>query len=311
MPTAWNTYSREMNPDTTNAEWRETLRKQFARFRSERLKGISVADFKASLYARLGVVDWAGEGFHEAEQHAQRDMSVKFHWGHDHDFGDFQIAGRMKQRHIEVMADFLELFSLPLDSFADKQVLDVGCWTGGTSLLLAALDARVHAVDEVQKYAETVRFLADSFGLADRLSVAGKSVYSCRGEHYEQRFDIAYFPGVIYHLSDPLLALRVLYNALIDGGSLLIESKGIDHPEPLCRFEGSQVHGIGEERLRNRGGWNWFVPSASALERLLLEAGFVDVSVIWHTARGRLYARALKSHSVAICRAGLSDPTIP
>ena len=42
----------------------------------------------------------------------------------------------------------------------------------------------------------------------------------------EKKYDVAYFPGVIYHLSDPVLGLRRLYNGLSDGGACLVETAG-------------------------------------------------------------------------------------
>jgi len=90
----------------------------------------------------------------------------------------------------------------------------VGCWTGGTTLLLAALGSRVLAIEEVNKYASMAGYLAQSFGLEDRVSVLSRSVYECDSEDFFDQFDIVYFPGVIYHLSDPVVALRILFNAL-------------------------------------------------------------------------------------------------
>jgi SAM-dependent methyltransferase len=237
----------------------------------------------------------------------QRDLSIRFTWGHNHDFGRFQLEGRMGDRHITLMRNFLTLFGIPRDHFAGRTVLDVGCWTGGTMLILAGLGARVTSIEEVRKYARMAAFLAESFGVDAR--VEGRSVY---GIDDREAYDVAYFPGVIYHLSDPVLALRRLCNALRTGGEIYVESAGTNVRGSVCRYEGCVLYhqrpGASAAAL-NRGGWNWFIPSPLALARMLWAAGFDGVRVAW--ADGRLYAHATKTRRVGITRAGLSRTDVP
>jgi hypothetical protein len=87
---------------------------------------------------------------------------------------------------------------------------------------------------------------------------------------------------VIYHLSDPLLALRIIYNSLKVNGKILIESEGLESDESICRFDGSLIIQSGSKRDLDRGGWNWFIPSPLALERMMIEAGFDHVTVQFH-----------------------------
>jgi SAM-dependent methyltransferase len=290
---------------------RTDLDDRFQRYRSDALKGISPQRFRSELASMLGVVDSRPEGYLAYEQDAQRDLSIKFHWGHDHDFGDFQLRGRMGRRHIEVLANFVALFPLSIEDFEGRSVFDVGCWTGGTTLLLAALGSRVHAIDEVAKYAETAAFLVRHFGLGDRVRVEPRSLYECNCERMRNHFEIVHAPGVIYHVSDPLLALRIFFNSLVVGGRVLLESEGIDHPEPFCRFDGSRIVAQGRKEEMNRGGWNWFIPSPSALARMMEEAGFEEVRALWHAATRRVYAYGVKRRQHGICKAGLSVRQIP
>jgi SAM-dependent methyltransferase len=296
--------------DTAIPETQQTLRKLFATYQTSHLKGIGPEQFKHELLARIGTEDAQAEGYACQEMERQRDLSIKFHWGHTHDFGTFTLDGRMGDRHIELLANFLSLFPVTLDDFRGKHVLDVGCWTGGTTLLLATLARHVLALEEVKKYAETVSYLARAFGIEDRVEVASTSLYACNLPKYFDRFDIAYFPGVIYHLSDPLLGLRILFNALKIGGIILVESAGIDVAEPMCRFDGSLVVIDGTREERNRTGWNWFMPSPSALQRMMREAGFDDIQTLWHPALGRVYGYGRKTAQTPICKAGLSVPDI-
>lgn len=287
------------------------LVEKFSVYNTSNLSGVSASDFEASLRSRIGSVDSELEGYSAAELQQQRDLSVKFHWGHNHDFGEFELQGRMGDRHLDLMSDFVDLFPVSLDSFAGKSVLDVGCWTGGTTLLLAAIDAQVFAIEEVKKYSATVEYLAKSFGLCQQVTSKSFSIYECNTAEFRNRFDLVYFPGVIYHLSDPVLALRILFNSLKIGGEILIESAGIDSDDPICKFEGNAVFQSGNKNELNRGGWNWFLPSPSALDRMMFEAGFNEIETVWSEERGRVYGYGRKTKQTGICKAGLSIPGIP
>ncbi len=286
------------------------LQRKFEVYTTSNLMGITPEEFKKAIQSRIGTVDAQIEGYSEEEIKQQRDLSIKFHWGHNHDFGDFNLEGRMGDRHINLLANFLTLFPVALDDFKGKNVFDIGCWTGGTTLLIATLADKVYAIEEVKKYAETVSYLSKSFGISDRISVKPLSIYECNSKDFYELFDIAYFPGVIYHLSDPLLALRILFNSVKVGGFILIESAGINREEPFCRFDGSLIWHSGTRGRMNRGGWNWFLPSPSAIYRMMREAGFDEIQTQWHKGTNRVYGFGRKLSKAAICKAGLSVPNI-
>ena len=177
-----------------------------------------------SLVAQNGKVDLKSEGLTSAEN--QRDLSIKFAWGHNHSFNnEFNVAGKMRNRHIDLMAQFQIKYNLPEDYFVDKDIIDIGCWIGGTTLLLKALGANeVLALEEVQKYANTANILISDIYEQKNVTCKGDNVYNLETT---KKYDIVYFPGVIYHLSDPIRALRRAFSSLKDGGELYIESLGV------------------------------------------------------------------------------------
>ncbi|WP_027672777.1 class I SAM-dependent methyltransferase [Rheinheimera baltica] len=285
----------------------QQLESLFAQYTVANLVGITEPVFRERVLGEIGKVDFEIEGYQASELEKQRDLSLKFHWGHSHDFGSFALEGRMGNRHVKLLSTFCDLFDVSLSYFSNKNILDVGCWTGGTTLLLHALGAKVTAVEEVKKYANMTEFLAQSFGLGDSVNVYKNSLYKLTDEHLQGVFDAVYFPGVIYHLSDPVVALRRLYNTLKLGGEIFIESAGIDVEEPLCRFDGNFIyHASGSREELNRGGWNWFMPSPSALARMIREAGFDEIRSVWDNKSKRVFAVARKVEQTPICKAGLS-----
>jgi tRNA (mo5U34)-methyltransferase len=205
------------------------------------------------------------------------------------------------------MAQFMLRYNLSMDFFAGKDVIDVGCWTGGTTLLLKALGANeVLALEEVQKYAIVAKSLAQDLYKLDNVTCNGTNLFDLETQ---KKYDIIYFPGVIYHLSDPVLALRRLFNATKNGGIIFIETMGINAKEAICQFHGNkQYHNVDNEDSKNlnRGGWNWFVPSASCLSLWLDEAGFENIDCYYSHHSNRVFGFAKRSKFNEITRAGLS-----
>lgn len=264
------------------------------------------ADFADHIKGLIGNIDSEIEGYNNAEQ--QRDLSIKYTWGHNHDFGAFQLRGQMGDRHIHILAEFIDQYNLPLD-LTGKRILDVGAWTGGTCLLLCALGAEVIALEEVVKYANTIEYLAKAFGLTD-LSCKPISLYNLEDQ---DTYDYILYSGVIYHVTDPILSLRILFNALKDGGKIFVETMSVNVGAtipPMAAVEGPKVmHGGSKENL-NRGGWNYFLPSCTALALWMETAGFEDVQVGAINNNQRIKAAGVRWQHKDILRAGLSRPDV-
>lgn len=278
--------------------------------------GISAEDFRSRLDSFLSLDDHAMEGYAGSER--QRDLSVRFHWGHDHDFGPFALKGRMTDHHLRLITTYVNMGVLPID-LTGKRVFDIGCWTGGTSLLLAAMGAvEVYAIEEVRKYADAANYLAHAFAVDDQVTVHKRSIFDCTTAELQDRFDIVNYSSVIYHVSDPILSLRICFNALRDGGRCLIETESLPDDQPsgrgFLRYLGPRFTHSGTAEERSRGGWSWFIPSAPALQKMMEDVGFTNVACPGLTIAGeygqRLFAVGTRGAHVDMLRAGLSVPTI-
>jgi SAM-dependent methyltransferase len=263
-------------------------------------------NFEQHIKGLIGSVDSDMEGYKDPD--LQRDQSVKFTWGHNHDFGSFSVEGEMADRHIDILADLMDNFGLPVE-LTGRKVLDVGVWTGGTALLFAALGAEVTALEEVIKYSDTVNYLASAFGLSN-LQCIPISLYDL---DIHDTFDYIFYSGVIYHVSDPVLSLRILFNALKDGGRIFVETYGIPpagQNAPVTLFLGSQFFKSGTKENLNRRGWNYYVPTPLVLKLWIDSAGFEAVKVTNVDNLHRIKAVASRIQHKDILRAGLSRPSI-
>jgi 2-polyprenyl-3-methyl-5-hydroxy-6-metoxy-1,4-benzoquinol methylase len=272
-----------------------------ANFSLKNIRNTSKEHFVSTIKMSLGTI--SGEDYVDLSK--QRDLSIKFHWGHNHDFGEgFSIEGRMRNRHLEIVSQFIDDFELPLN-LSGKKILDVGVWTGGTSLLLAAMGASVSAVEEVRKYSDTVNYLAESFGIQDKLKCYSANLYDFI-PMYADEFDYIIYAGVIYHVTDPILSLRQMFSALRNKGSLFVETYGLAAEGSVCKYEGTNIFSTGTISSLDRTGWNYFIPSQDCLFRWLQDVGFQEIKVSG-CIKNRILARATRESFKDFCRAGLSN----
>jgi SAM-dependent methyltransferase len=226
------------------------LMKQYT---TSNLFGITPEAFQEAILAQINLPD---KSFG-----IQREQSINFRWGHNHDFGTFRVDGYLKDRHIDIIDKFVNYFDI---DFKSRRILDVGCWTGGTSLLLSALGAEVVAIEEVRMYANALDYMRYAFGIK-KMVISSISLYDII---HSLQVDDVLMAGVLYHVTDPILALRICFNQLKDGGRLLLETSIMNSPSSICEYRGSQEK-----------GYTWFSPSPLALKRMLQDVGFEDIRV--------------------------------
>jgi len=77
--------SKVFNPSVKKVS--DELRKKFDIYQTTNLKGVTPEEFARHIQSNIGLINAKTEGYAEDEIERQRDLSIKFHWGHDHDFG--------------------------------------------------------------------------------------------------------------------------------------------------------------------------------------------------------------------------------
>lgn len=203
----------------------------------------------------------------------------------------------------------LELRRLRLPDLRGKSVLDIGAYDGFFSFAAEKLGAsRVVALDHYIWSTDMAAYMADwrrskltgeslppphesvhwrpeelpgrkPFDLARRM--LGSRVEPVVGDFMTMdlaklgSFDVVLFMGVLYHMEDPLAAVKRLRAVTSPGGFAIIETEAMEIPglgsRPCCEFfPGTEL---------NNDPSNWWAPNAAAIEGLCKAAGFSDVTV--------------------------------
>ena len=226
-------------------------------------------------------------------------------WWHSIDVGDGVITPGFKS--VEVLADELEAIGLP-DRLAGRSVLDVGGWDGFFAFEaerrgaapVAVLDHYVWAIDipgqqaywrecrdqgvTPRPYHDTELWHPDTLpgkaGFDTARALLGSDVRDIVADFMEcdlaelGAWDVVLYLGVLYHMEDPLRALRRLRAvtrelAIIETEAVVVP--GFEH-EPMWRF-------FPRAEL-NDDISNWWAPNLAGLRGALDAAGFRGVDVL-------------------------------
>jgi tRNA (mo5U34)-methyltransferase len=255
-----------------------------------------------------------------------RDYVGRMGWYHQIDLGDGVMTPAMKS-HADISREW-ELFEL--NDLTGKSLLDIGGVDGAYAFLaeqakasrVAVLDHYLWATDP-DHYARIYREYTDKGETPPapheskawhpdttpsrwRFDTARQVLHS-RVEAIPLDFmdcdlaaigiwDVVLYLGVLYHMPDPVQALRRV--AAVTREQVIIETEAMfvrGHPEPLWRFfPGGEL---------NNDRSNWWVPNLAALMGLVGAAGFSDAVVLAGEPTGDERAGDGPHHYRAIVRA--------
>lgn len=168
----------------------------------------------------------------------------------------------------EWRSDLKYNFLRPHFNLHGKKVADIGCNNGYYMFrFLEDTPTKVVGFDPSALF-------KSQFDLINRF-VKSDIVYELLGvEHlpsYEEKFDVIFCLGVLYHRSDPVAMLKSLRQGLEEGGEIYLDTFIIEGDEPyaLCPSESySKITNV------------YFVPTLKALENWCLRAGFKSFEVL-------------------------------
>ena len=147
-------------------------------------------------------------------------------------------------------------------SLAGKRVLDVGCGVGHLAAYLARLGCKVTCIDGREENIALLRQRHPEFEA--HFADAERDPLTAFGQ-----FDIVFSYGLLYHLENPMAALRNMASAC--GEMLLLETIICDHSAPLMRMEDEYL--AANEALASTG----CRPTPSYVAQGLNRCGFAHV----------------------------------
>ncbi len=180
--------------------------------------------------------------------------------------GPFDLFGL----HIDTewRSDLKYNFLRPHFHLAGKKVADIGCNNGYYMFrMLEDSPAKIVGFDPSAVFKTQFDFV-NHF-------VKSTIVYELLGvEHlpfYEEKFDVIFCLGVLYHRSDPVGMLKDLAKGLEEGGEIYLDTFIIAGEEP---------HALCPEHSYSKITNVYFVPTLKALENWCLRAGFKSFEVL-------------------------------
>ena len=158
-------------------------------------------------------------------------------------------------------------FLRPHFNLRDKKVADIGCNNGYMFRFLEDAPKKIVGFDPSALF-------KSQFDLINHF-VKSDIVYELLGvEHlpfYEEKFDVIFCLGVLYHRSDPIAMLKALFQGLEKGGEVYLDTFII---------EGDDAHALCPQGAYSKITNVYFVPTLKALENWCIRAGFTGFEVL-------------------------------
>lgn len=192
----------------------------------------------------------------------------------DHPLGDFPT---FKWRQIQL--------HIPPD-ISGWRILDVGCNAGFYSFELARRGAQVTGIDLDPHYLRQAQWAARQYGLDGQIVFRQMQIYDLA--HLEERYDLVWFMGVLYHLRYPLLGLdiisrkarrlMVLQTLMLPGQDVCSETHDLKMDD-LARMKTPDWPGMAfvENRFED-DPTNWWIPNHACVEAMLRTCGMKVIS---------------------------------
>lgn len=200
-----------------------------------------------------------------------------------------QPTRRQHDERVETMARhaFPTLLEECGGSLDGLRVLDLGCNSGGFSVEAHKRGAEyVLGVDIVDRYLEQATFVKTALGIGDSVEFRNVGVYDLDPNEVGH-FDVTFFFGLLYHLENPVLAMRKIsavteHILVVDTNTILI---GDEQGTPLWGMSFPSPVASSDDPLASTGLWRdreycELKPNAPAVTGLLELVGFDQVQML-------------------------------
>ncbi len=206
------------------------------------------------------------------------------YWFHKIDLGN----GVVTPGWSDPLREKLPHFGMP-DDLTGMRVLDIGCAEGYFSFEAERRGAEeVVAMDKGQSPGDNgARFELCARALGSQITMREASVYDLHPDDWGT-FDVVFFFGVLYHLTDQATALQRI--ASVTDGTLLLQTLSIESVAmgnvPQARLYPDGVEsGPKDQPVRDRSVvW---VPNAACVRGLIERAGFQRIEMVPSPWEGR------------------------
>lgn len=180
--------------------------------------------------------------------------------------------------------DAWQLYKLP-ERLDGKRVLDIGAWDGGFSfeaerrgaVSVTAMDLWNTASDPGSSGAGWNNFQFAHAALDSKVKPVNSNVYDLLpwdGAGFRS-FDLILFLEVLYHLHNPMLALKRIHDVLAAGGlccmETWIDAEWIEEPAAIF-YPGDELNGDPS---------NWWGPNIKCVQAMAVAVGFKTCDVVY------------------------------
>jgi tRNA (mo5U34)-methyltransferase len=159
---------------------------------------------------------------------------------------------------------------------AGKRVLDIGANDGFFTLAAIMAGAQeVTAIDAVwASWPQNIQYASQIWHVTPKIITADFRVYD-----FQQRYDVIFFLGVLYHLEDVFSCMRALGRLLEARGVLYLETQMSQIQNDLPIFEYASdiyptIAGQGKQTLSGVGISNYLFPNEHAMRNLAYSYDF-------------------------------------
>ncbi|BDY12138.1 tRNA 5-methoxyuridine(34)/uridine 5-oxyacetic acid(34) synthase CmoB [Hydrogenimonas cancrithermarum] len=157
----------------------------------------------------------------------------------------------------------------PYMDLEGKMVADVGCNNGYYMFRMLEFSPKLVLGVDPSPIFRSQFDLINRYVRSDRLRYEMLGIEHMAG--FADMFDTLFCLGVLYHRSDPIVALKSLKRSLKKGGELILDTFMIEGEEPVCLVPESTYSKISNVH---------FVPTVPALENWCKKAGFERFEVL-------------------------------